>query len=118
MICKFKQVKMHFFRTIGFLMLLISGYSGNAFTHLDSFDLIDQDQILVDVSEDIRELSPSTLAGPNGFDSSRPLFFPLQNFSCQSFYTTRKANLYIIFSRTIDPALDVAEIIFPFHSFL
>lgn len=99
-------------------MLLISGYSGNAFTYLNSFDLIEQFQISSDVSEDIRELSPSTLTCSNGFDSSRVPFYPLQDFYCQSFYTTSIANRYISFSRTIDPALDVAEIIFPFHSFL
>ena len=107
-----------FLKTLSFLLLLLSVNPAVAFAFPEDLEDVEKKEVTHDISEDSPELSTSTLTDSQFNQSPRLLLGGVDNFYFRSTYTAREANLYITFSRSIDPSLDVAVIIFPFHSFL
>lgn len=108
---------MHFLKALSLFLLLISGNTGIAFSFPEENQSSDEQEVYLQVSEDISELFESTLIGP---DNTGPRLSSPEtpDFYFQSIVAAVEAERYIAFSRLIDPALDVSEIIFPFHFFL
>lgn len=109
---------MQFFRTLGVLILLISGNMGIAFASYQDIDHLQETSVSFEFSEDGQDLSYSNLNGPVTLNFSRGLFIDNFSFDLQSSYTSAEVRKYLILSRSIDPSLDIPEIIFPFHFFL
>lgn len=110
---------MKFFKIFGFLLLLLSGSPGSAATFVQEFDFSNENLITAEVSEDIQEQLQSTLTTYpvvdfniySGYQNHQNLIF-------RSGLKSGEAQIYITWSRSIDPSLGIPEIIFPFHSFL
>lgn len=110
---------MKLFKIFGFLLLLLSGYLGDAATFLQEFDFSDENIITAEVSEDIQDQLQSTLTTPSAFDNNSFAGNSYQlNFVFRSRFIANEAEIYINWSRSIDPSLGIPEIIFPFHFFL
>ncbi|SDB49941.1 hypothetical protein SAMN03097699_1727 [Flavobacteriaceae bacterium MAR_2010_188] len=111
---------MVFFKVIINLLLLISCSSTFAFSlPLKVNDLVQESNI---VAAEIEESSPFIFEGTLSFSSGIVKFIPSDDqASAYQFISSYKgwlASKYVIFSRTLDSALGIQEIIFPFHSFL
>ena len=111
-------MNLQIFKTFGLLLLLLAGSIGTAYSFPETIEGFEKEGISYDVSEDSYELSQSNLTGPQFNHTPRIEFNGVENYYFRSTQIARKANLYIFFSHSIDLGLDVAAIIFPFHSFL
>lgn len=110
---------MKFLKIFGFLLLLLSGYPGSASTFVQEFDFSDDNLITAEVSEDIQEQLHSTLTTPPAFDTNSFSGNSYQlDYVFRSRFKANAAEIYINWSRSIDPSLGIPEIIFPFHFFL
>lgn len=110
---------MKFLKIFYFILLLLSGYAGSAVSFVEEFDFSDDNLITAQVSQDIQEQLQSTLTTPPAIDTnSFTGKYSQLNFVLRSQYKANEAEIYISWSRSIDPSLGVQEIIFPFHSFL
>lgn len=110
---------MKLIKIFGFVLLLLSGYSGNATTFVQEFDLSDDNPITAEVSEDFKVQLQSTLTTAQVLDFN--IYngnHPYQNFVFRSHLKAGEAEMYINLSRSIVPSHGIPEIIFPFHSFL
>ena len=108
---------MQFLKAFGLLLLLIWGSTDPAFATPSVEDQFKENQLASQVSEYFGELPFSTLTNTS-FDSARSFYGGSDQYIFNSLYETREAEKYLHSSRSIDPGLDVPEIIFPIHTFL
>jgi len=109
---------MQFLKTFGLLLLLTMSNAGiasaNNFPHLK----VGEDQVEFQFTQDLQELSESTLITPAEVLNNQTFFSgvlpPLHLCSRE----ISRANRYFVYSQTIIPSLDISAIIFPFHTFL
>lgn len=110
---------MKLLKIFGIILLLLSGFPGSATAFVQEFDLSSENLITLEVSEDVQEQLQGTLSilpvietsSVSSNSSGINLLFRSQSKSS-------KAELYISWSRFIEPGLGISKIIFPFHSFL
>lgn len=110
---------MKLFKIFSFLLLLLSGFSGNTTTFVQEWELSEENLITAEFSEDSQEQLQSTLTSYLFVDSNLYLGDrDLQNLVFRSNFIAGVAEIYLNWSSTIQPSLGIPEIIFPFHSFL
>lgn len=109
---------MQFLKTFGLLLLLTLGNAGIASANTFSQPQVEEDQVGFQFTEDLQDLSESTLITPAKLNHTRPLhlYIHVPEQLCPS--KISRAVSYLVYSQTIVPSLDIADIIFPFHSFL
>ncbi|CAN5189602.1 hypothetical protein BH23BAC2_BH23BAC2_06610 [soil metagenome] len=110
---------MQFFKVLGLLTLLVAGNLEFAFAHYEQGSYEEALTSDFQYVEDLQDLGESTLTGPSStlvFNLSQD--YGIQDFKFRSFNIAVQAKTYIYFSAFIVPALNLQEIIFPFHTFL
>lgn len=83
-----------------------------------AFHIVNEEKAAFEFIEDNHNISESILNTPVEIQKNRvylPAYLP-QDYQCPRKISRVKA--YIVYSGTIVPSLNVASIIFPFHSFL
>lgn len=111
---------MQYSKLLCLLLLLITSNMATAFPTINNgvkhFTEVDG---FSDLYEEQHEISNCSLSAPVTVPASPLKFSPAHfNFYFFSAYRETQCENYIGISKTIDPALGIAEIIFPFHSFL
>ena len=109
---------MQFLKTFGLLLLLTLGNVSVASAHNFPPPQLEEDQVEFQFIEDLQDLSESTLINPAKISPTRTsiLFADVPRQLCPR--KVSRAGSYLIYSYTLVPSLDIADIIFPFHSFL
>ncbi len=109
---------MQFLRTFGLLLLLLMGNTGIASAYNNSLPQLQEDHLEFQFSQDQQNLSESTLITPAEVQTNR-IFIPAALITAHNCpRRISQENRYFVYSVTIIPSLDIAAIIFPFHSFL
>lgn len=110
---------MQFLKVLGLLTLLVTGnleYAFATYEKISHEELVTGESQYVEVNQDP---GASMLTGSyNSLIFNHTQCSVVVNFDLRSSYTAVLANTYIFYSAQILPALDVQEIIFPFHTFL
>lgn len=109
---------MQFLKFISIFILLISGNVADAFASSGAEYDPGRNNVSLEIAEDIQELSSGAFPGFGFVEINRISSVPSCDFSFSSSLQARKAKIYITYCSSIDPSLDISEIIFPFHSFL
>lgn len=109
---------MQILKIISVLILLNSGNVADAFASPGAKYDLGKDMVSLEIAKDIRELPSGVFTGLGFAEINRISSVPSCNFSFCSSFEAREAKLYITYSSSIDPSLDIPEMIFPFHSFL
>lgn len=109
---------MQFFRTFGLLLLLLMGNTGIASTHNISLHDFEEDNQEFQFTEVRQDLAESILITPVEVQKAQDFFPGVVVPVVLSPSKTSQAGRYLVYSRTIVLSLGIADIIFPFHSFL
>lgn len=110
---------MHILKVLGLLTVLLTGNPGLAFANPEAISFEETASNSYLFAEEFQEPGESILTGtpnPLSFHQFQALHIP--DFEFRSSYYALRAKIYISNSAFIDPAGDVQEIIFPFHTFL
>jgi len=105
-------------RIIAMLVLLLSG-SGISFAYPSGINLVPlEKENISQLSEDLQELSSSHLVTSVDLFNKRLSFSSTPFASIENSQEISRAKGYFSTSTSIEPGLGLADIIFPFHSFL
>jgi len=109
---------MRLLRIISIFLLLIPGNTTDPFSSSSAEHDSGKNIVSREIAKDIQELSSDAFTGIGFVETNRVPSVPSCDFSFYSSLRAREAKIYITYSSSIDPSLDIPEIIFPFHSFL
>lgn len=109
---------MQFLKTFGLLLMLVMSNVGIASANNISLPHFEEELVEFEFSEDQQNLSESILITPAKVNPNRVF---VSNALVPEQLCPReisRTNMYRVYSRSIVPSLDIADIIFPFHFFL
>lgn len=111
---------MRLIKAFGILVVVLATAAGFAFPSVPDKEMGTDvsETFLAEFSESDPYISDSSLASPVNLQQPRLLRDLPEDFRFRSFRENRLTANYLQLLVSIDPGLDVPEIIFPYHSFL